>query len=121
MYVTDSIRIFYLIYFLLVCFFFIWFITKVKKPVITQSLVEEKKTGMDKRELRFFLIIIVIVIIAHVITFSNIVPWQKWRLWSKPMIVKTYDIKVSDYKFEFPEEPMIIQKGQFIKFVKWHS
>lgn len=115
MYVTDSIRIFYGIYFGLVCIFFIWFIFKVKRTTASHS--EEKTSGMDRRELRFFIILISVIVLAHIVTLSNLVPWQEWRLWSKPVPAKTYEIEVSDYKFKFPENPMAFGKGQFVEFI----
>ncbi|MEK6646044.1 MAG: hypothetical protein AABY84_05155 [Candidatus Firestonebacteria bacterium] len=117
MYVTDSIRIFYTIYFISVCLFFTWFIRKIRKSDVSQIETDEKKSGIDKRELRFFLILISIIILAHIITISNMVPWQRWRLWSKPIVVKTYNIEVSDYNFKFPEEPITFEKNQFVEFV----
>lgn len=116
MHVTDSVRIFYGVYLALVCFFFIWFILKLRKPAVAAH-TEEKTSGMDKRELRFFLILISVVVIAHIVTLSNLVPWQEWRLWSKPAPVKTYAIGVSDYQFNFPEKPMAFEKGQFVEFI----
>lgn len=121
MHVTDSIRIFYAIYFGLVCVFFTWFIFRVKSPAASPSDEETsgsdgKTSGMDKRELRFFAILISIIVLAHIVTLSNLVPWQEWRLWSKPVPAKTYAIEVTDYKFKFPENPMAIEKGKFVEF-----
>lgn len=114
MYVTDSIRMFYGIYFLLVSMFMIWFIFKVKRK--GNGGKEEPESGIDKREIGFFAILVTVVIIAHVVTLSNLVPWQKWRLWSDPTPVARFDIEVSDYKFNFPEQPITVDAGQFVEF-----
>lgn len=114
MYVTDSIRIFYGLYFVLVSVFLIWFIFKVKRK--TNPEKSKPTSGVNKREIKFFALLVIVVIIAHVVTLSNLVPWQKWRIWSKPTVVKRYDIEVSDYKFNFPEQPMTINAGQFAEF-----
>ncbi len=114
MYVTDSIRLFFGIYFLLVCMFLVWFIFKVKRK--GNGGKEEPETGIDKREIGFFAILVTIVIIAHVVTLSNWVPWQQWRLWSNPIPVEQFEIEVGDYEFNFPEKPMTVIAGQFVEF-----
>lgn len=116
MYVTDAIRIFYFSYFCLLSIFFIWFIVKVSQPVTIKRDTEEPHSGMDKREFRFFLGIVIVVIIAHIITLSPLVPWQKWRLWTQPQIIKKYNIEIENYKFKLPENPLKINKGNFIEF-----
>lgn len=113
--VIDAIRVSYGAYFFLVCAFFVWFIWKVKKPA--KQIVEEKKTGMDWREILFFSILILIIVLLHVVTLSKFVPWQEWRLWSKPEIEKSFSIGIADYQFKFPAEPMIIPKSRFVEFI----
>ncbi len=115
MYVTDSIRMLYGIYLVLGCILFVWFIFKVKGSTAPHS--EEKTSGMDRREWRFFIILISVVVLAHIVTLSNLVPWQEWRLWSKPVPANTYKIEVSDYQFKFPEKPMAFEKGRFVEFI----
>lgn len=114
MYVTDSIRLLYGAYFVAVCGFFIWFIRKVRRPAAV--MFEERQTGMDRREKLFFAGLIVVIVVLHVVTLSNLVPWQKWRLWSAPKQVKRFDIEISGYEFKFPEKPMTVQQGQFVEF-----
>ncbi len=114
MYVTEAIRIYFLIYFVLLVAFFLWFIRVVKKPAVKDF--KENETGIDWREKRFFLTVVAILVIGHIVTLSNIVPWQKWQLWEKQVPVKTFAIEVSDYQFDFPENPMIVEKGEFVEF-----
>jgi cytochrome c oxidase subunit 2 len=116
MYVTDAIRIFYFSYFILLSLFFIWFIVKVSKPAAVKSTIEEPRKGMDKRELSFFTGIVIVVIIAHIITLSPLVPWQKWRLWSSPKVVQKINIEIENYKFKLPEKVLKIKKGEFVEF-----
>lgn len=114
MYVTDSIRLFYGLYFVLISLFLIWFIIKVRKK--GHSSKEEAKSGIDKRELVFFSILISVIVIAHIVTLSNWVPWQKWRLWSNPTPVERFEIGVGDYKFNFPPQGMTCNAGEFVEF-----
>ena len=113
--VTDSIRVVYGTYLILVCLFFVWFVWKVRRPATSPQ--EEKMAGMDRREILLFSILATVLIFIHVITLSNIVPWQKWRLWSKPQTVGSYHIGMSDYEFKFPEKPLTFPKGSFVEFV----
>lgn len=116
MFVTDAIKIFYFTYFILLTLFFVWFIIKVSMPVAVKNEIEEPHHGMDKREFRFFIILIAIVIIAHVITLSPLVPWQKWRLWSEPKIIQKFDIEIENYQFKLPQKILKIKKGDFVEF-----
>lgn len=115
MYVTDAVRIFYGIYLGLVCLFFVWFIARIRKNP-RESPGEEPSHGMDRRELVFFGGLATVVVLAHIITLSNIVPWQKWSLWSRPTPQKIYAIEVADYRFAFPESPMRVPAGKFVEF-----
>lgn len=115
MYVTDSIRVFYGVYFVLVCLFMIWFVLKVRRaPAVTAT--EPAASGIDKRELVFFAGLLAVVVIAHVVTLSNLVPWEAWRLWSKPAPVERFAVEVADYSFKFPVTPMRVRPGQFVEF-----
>ena len=115
MYVTDSIRIVYGAYFVLVCLFMLWFIFKVRQAP-GKPVKGEAEKGIDKRELMFFGALLAVVVVAHIVTLSNLVPWQQWRLWSKPTPVEHFDIEVADYDFKFPSTPLKVQAGQFVEF-----
>ncbi len=115
MYVTDSIRLSYFIYAALVAFFFIWFIFKVRKPA--KDHYEEKEKGMDKREFRFLMGLTFVMVVFFLLTLTDVVPWQKWRLWSNPNVSKTFNISVADYQFKLPDNPMTFKKGEFVEFV----
>lgn len=112
--ITDAVRLFYGLYFLLVSSFMVWFVLKVRTKGNGGPMEAEK--GIDRRELRFFAILLAVVVAGHVITLSDWVPWQRWRLWSRPAPVEKYNIQVSDYKFNFPSQPMVVKKGQFVEF-----
>lgn len=115
MIVTDAIRVFYGTYFVLVCLFFGWFIRIVQRPASSRS--EEKTPGMDWREMRFLSILVSVMVLAHVVTLSTWVPWQKWRLWSRPKAMQSFHIGTRDYAFTFPEKPLTFPKKQFVEFV----
>ena len=114
MYVTDSIKLFYGIYFILISVFLAWFIFKVRRK--GKTVREEVVSGIDKREKVFFFSLISVVIFAHVVTLSNLVPWQKWKLWTDPTPVKYFNINIKDYQFNFSELPIEIASGQFVEF-----
>ena len=115
MYITDSIRLFYLIFFLLVVAFLTWFVFKVRKS--PKKEIKEEPTGrIDKREIAFFSILVTVVIIAHIVTLSNLVPWQKWRIWSDPVPVMQFAIDVEEYQFKLPATPMSVEAGEFVEF-----
>ena len=115
MYVTGSIGLVYFTYVALVVLFFVWFIIKVRKPATTHY--EEKETGMDKREFRFLIGLTLVMVVFFLLTLTNVVRWQEWRLWSSPQVSKTCRISVADYQFRFPENPMTFKKGEFVEFV----
>jgi cytochrome c oxidase subunit 2 len=53
----------------------------------------------------------------HVLTFNKI-PWVKWDLNSeKDNVDKEFNVQISDYKFHLPQEQMVIQKGDKVRFV----
>lgn len=114
MYVTDSIGLIYFIYVGLVVLFFVWFIFKVRRPATTEYI--EKEGGMDRAEIRFLIGLIFLMAVFLGVTLTKIVRWEEWRLWSTPTVSKIYKISVADYKFNFPETPMKIKKGEFVQF-----
>lgn len=115
MYVTDSIRVFYGLYFVLVSLFMLWFILKVRRTP-TARAAEKAEKGIDRRELVFLVSLAAVVVLAHAVTLSNLVPWQQWRLWSKPVPVERFAVEVEDYAFKFPATPMKVRARQFVEF-----
>jgi len=52
----------------------------------------------------------------HLLTFSTI-PWVKWDLTrNKIKVDKEYNIEIADHRFNLPEEQLVIQKGQMVRF-----
>ncbi len=52
----------------------------------------------------------------HLLTFTTI-PWVHWDLTRhKIKVDKEYNIKIADYKFTLPEDGLVIQKGQMVRF-----
>ncbi|MHB8303481.1 MAG: cupredoxin domain-containing protein [Acidobacteriaceae bacterium] len=112
--ITDAVRLFYGIYLLLVSSFMVWFVFKVKRKGNGEA--PESERGIDRRELGFFAILLLAVIAGHVITLSDWVPWERWRLWSRPAVAEKYNIQMGHYKFNFPNQPMVVKAGRFVEF-----
>lgn len=52
----------------------------------------------------------------HVFTF-NVIPWVKWDLGRASMKVdREYHISIADYRFHLPEERLVINKGEMVRF-----
>jgi cytochrome c oxidase subunit 2 len=94
--------------------FMLWFILKVRRS--PQNPAVPEKGGIDRREMAFFGGLVAAVVLAHVITLSNLVPWQAWNLWSKPVPTGHFNVEVADYQFKFPRIPLEANAGQIVEF-----
>jgi len=72
---------------------------------------------MDKRELRWLLVLVAVFVIVNVITLSPLVPWQKWQLWSKPVPDKIVSVEFEDYEIRLPSGGVQIEADEFVEFV----
>jgi cytochrome c oxidase subunit II len=72
---------------------------------------------MDHRERNWLFVLIGVFVLYHVITLSNLVPWQEWRLWSRPEPVESFAIDIKDYEFRFPPGGMEARVGEYVEFV----
>jgi cytochrome c oxidase subunit 2 len=77
--------------------------------------------GMDVRERRWLYVLIAVFLVFNIITFSPLVPWQQWAIWSHPAPVKSFAISVSDYKMTFPSGGMSAKVGDYVEFVATSS
>jgi cytochrome c oxidase subunit 2 len=72
---------------------------------------------MDKRELRWLLVLVAVFVIVNVITLSPLVPWQKWLLWSNPAPDRTISVEFEDYQIRLPQGGVQIKSDEFVQFV----
>jgi cytochrome c oxidase subunit II len=72
---------------------------------------------VDVRERRWLFVLIGVFLLFNAVTLSPLVPWQEWRLWSKPTPSKTFAIEVQDYQFSFPPEGIEVKVGEYVEFV----
>ena len=72
---------------------------------------------MDTRERNWLFMLIGVFVIFNVVTFSPLVPWQRWTLWSKPEPDQRVEVEFGDYQIRLPAEAIEIKVGQFVDFV----
>lgn len=72
---------------------------------------------MDKRELRWLMVLVAVFVIVNAITLSPLVPWQKWLLWSNPAPDKTVSVEFEDYQIRLPQGGVQIKADEFVQFV----
>jgi cytochrome c oxidase subunit 2 len=70
---------------------------------------------MDIREKRWLFVLIAIFVIANVLTFSPLVPWQKWILWSDPEPSQIVNVQYGNYEIKM-NTPVVIKKGEYVEF-----
>jgi cytochrome c oxidase subunit 2 len=75
-------------------------------------MVEIKRT-----EKRYFLALVLIALAINLVTLSPLVPWQRWLYWSTPTPTKTFQIRISNYKFILPPNGILVKLGEPVKFV----
>jgi len=72
---------------------------------------------MDKRELRWLLVLVAVFLVVNVITLSPLVPWQKWLLWSKPAPDRIVSVEFEDYQIRLPQGGVQVKANEFVQFV----
>ena len=72
---------------------------------------------MDKRELRWLLVLVAVFLVVNVITLSPLVPWQKWLLWSKPAPDKIVSVEFENYQIRLPQGGVQVKANEFVQFV----
>jgi len=72
---------------------------------------------MDVRERRWLYLLIAVFLVFNVITFSPLVPWQQWLLWSHPAPNKSFSIDIADYQMHFPAGGISVKAGEYVEFV----
>ncbi len=72
---------------------------------------------MEKSEKYWFGVLIVIALLFNVLTLSNLVPWQKWLLWTHPTPDQSVAIQMGNYQITLPPEGIKVKSGQYVEFV----
>lgn len=72
---------------------------------------------MDHRERNWLFLLIGVFLVFNAVTLSPLVPWQEWRLWSKPAPTRSFAIGVADYEFTLPPGGIEVQVGEYVEFV----
>lgn len=72
---------------------------------------------MDARERRWLFVLIGVFLVFNVVTLSPLVPWQRWRLWSRPTPAQSIAIDVEGYHFTLPPGGIEVKAGQYVEFV----
>ncbi len=72
---------------------------------------------MDKRERNWLFVLVAVFVVFNVITFSPLVPWQKWLLWSNPIPDQTVSVEFEDYEIRLPQDGIQVKAGEFVEFI----
>jgi cytochrome c oxidase subunit II len=72
---------------------------------------------MDHRERNWLFVLIGVFLVFNAVTLSPLIPWQEWRIWSKPTPAQSFAIDVADYEFTLPPEGIEVRVGEYVEFV----
>jgi cytochrome c oxidase subunit 2 len=71
---------------------------------------------MEKKELKWFIILIAIALVFNIITLTPLIPWQSWLLWNRPSPDKSFFITFENNEIILPEAELEIETGEYIEF-----
>lgn len=71
---------------------------------------------MEKKERNWLYFLITVFVIVNILTFSPIVPWQKWLLWDQPQPDMTVKVEFENYHILMPSNPVEIPVGKYVEF-----
>jgi cytochrome c oxidase subunit II len=72
---------------------------------------------MDHRERNWLFGLIGVFLVFNAVTLSPLIPWQEWRLWSKPTPTQSFTIDVANYEFTLPPGGIEVKVGEYVEFV----
>lgn len=72
---------------------------------------------MEKREKKFFLLMIVVAVAINAVMLSPLIPWQRWMLWHRPFPERVVWVEVENCQMKFPDQGIEIKANEFVKFV----
>jgi len=70
---------------------------------------------MDKRERNWLFVLIAVFVIVNVLTFSTLVPWQKWMLWDQPAPDQVVNVHFENYEIQM-DQPVEVKAGDYVEF-----
>jgi cytochrome c oxidase subunit 2 len=70
---------------------------------------------MDKSERNWFIFLILVFLVFNILTFSPLVPWQKWTLWEHPSPDQVVQVDFGNYEIHM-DSPVEVNAGEYIEF-----
>jgi cytochrome c oxidase subunit 2 len=72
---------------------------------------------MDRRERNWLFFLVGVFLVFNVVTFSPLVPWQEWLLWSRPSVDQSVQVEFGEYEIRLPPGGIEVQVGEYVEFV----
>lgn len=95
---------------------YFYYVTSRKKSSEEKQDGKEEK-GMASDEKKWLVFLIIVAIIANAITLSPLIPSMQYNVYAQKTPSKIIEIKVKDYQFILPENPIKIKAGELVEFV----
>ncbi len=76
---------------------------------------------MERKELKWFIVLIVVALAFNIITLTPLVPWQSWLLWNRPVPGKSFTIEFKNNEIILPEKELQIDANSYVEFLATSS